>query len=172
MRKYIIGFCGKIYPAIWLRANLYGKTPESFCYSVKEVDEFIKSYYDEEDQSFYFETCPKWKKRFGITTHNEFSAYFALDGSEYGKYFQEYKTPIFVIKETAKEYFLIINESLQSIGFFRLFDTNSAYQEISMFLGNELVESTRPIPRMNDEVKISSHGFDKFSFRKDKEKIC
>lgn len=168
VRKYLVGFCGKVYPMVRLWANLYGREPEAHCYSVAEIDTFIRSHYDEEDQDFYFESSPKWKKYLCITKRKEFSSYFEANHSRFAEYFYEYKTPIFIIKEEFRNYTLTINGSLKEIEFYRIFDTNSAYQEISLFLGNELVEATRQIPRMGDQVKINAHGFNELSFRKEK----
>ena len=65
----------------------------------------------------------------------------------------------------------IIHDRLQDLQFFRVFDPIMAYQRVEMFVGNRLFK--RDCPRIDpvpDKVKAESHGFNKFSFRKDSSK--
>ena len=49
----------------------------------------------------------------------------------------------------------------------RIKDPYTAYQELSMYLGN-MAFPNKPIPTISDEVMAEIKGFNKFSFRKDK----
>ena len=96
------------------------------------------------------------------------------DGKESMELFRGFNTPSFAIfnkERTVKpETMLICNPVLQSVDWFKKFDTFTTYQEISMFLGGVLgnVEDNN-IP-MSDKDKVLSHGFDiKSSFRKEKQ---
>jgi hypothetical protein len=63
---------------------------------------------------------------------------------------------------------VITNISLKEIEFFKKVDTYSTYQEIEMYFGNMCF----PEPHINpvpDVINAESHGFDKYSFRKDPE---
>jgi len=61
-----------------------------------------------------------------------------------------------------------VNPSLKEIGFERLKDPFSAFQEISTYLANILIEQ-KPIVTIDDRHRIEQHGFDiKESFRNTK----
>lgn len=54
---------------------------------------------------------------------------------------------------------------LGDIGFARLLDPFSAYQELTMWVGN-LGQAERDMVVISDVEKVRKHGFDKWSFRK------
>jgi hypothetical protein len=57
---------------------------------------------------------------------------------------------------------------LKDYGFDRIKDSFTAFQEISMYLSNILVEQ-KEVVKVEDNVRIEKHGFDlKKSFRKEK----
>lgn len=61
-------------------------------------------------------------------------------------------------------------DTLKDIEFYRIVDPYTAFQEISMWVGGVLPRNPNPMVEITDDkVKISKHGFDKFSFRKAKE---
>ena len=87
--------------------------------------------------------------------------------------FEKYKTPTFIIKyknDSVPDMQLIINPCLKDYEFYRVFDPYTCYQEISMYVGNNLVEDPNKAWPIGDKLKVQSHGFDKYSFRKDKQK--
>lgn len=62
---------------------------------------------------------------------------------------------------------LIVNPKLAEIGFQKVVDPYTAFQEISMFIGGVLGENLDPPSPMTDKQKVVSHGFDpKYGFRK------
>jgi hypothetical protein len=63
-----------------------------------------------------------------------------------------------------------VNPRLQDYSFVSVIDPITAFQEISAFLGSNLVEQKDPNPHMSDELKSEIHGFDKWSFRKPSKK--
>jgi hypothetical protein len=62
------------------------------------------------------------------------------------------------------------NGGLQQFQFFKVFDAFTAYQEIDMFVSGTLPQSIAMPINISDKDRIQQHGFDKFSFRKPKEK--
>jgi hypothetical protein len=65
---------------------------------------------------------------------------------------------------------LITNPRLSEIGFQRILDPYTAYQELSMWTDNLAVhEGNREPKGMTDKLKAESKGFDKWSFRKHKD---
>lgn len=66
---------------------------------------------------------------------------------------------------------VIVNPILSAIGFHKIIDSFSAFNEIEKFLTNEMaprdVRMDQPVP---DTINAESHGFDKMSFRKEPSK--
>jgi hypothetical protein len=62
----------------------------------------------------------------------------------------------------------VLNPNLKEIGFDRIKDAYTAFQDISMYLSNILIEQ-KPVEKIDDKHRIEQHGFDlKESFRKTK----
>jgi hypothetical protein len=62
-----------------------------------------------------------------------------------------------------------INPLLKDYEFYQVFKTFEAFQEISMFIGGVLGNKEKEIINVADKYKITQHGFDKWSFRKEPE---
>lgn len=92
--------------------------------------------------------------------------------------FLEHRVPIFAIipneedRRNFKEngsHKLILNPDLQGYKFFQVVDAMTAYQQVEMFINNQIVRPDDPhIDPVSDVLKAESHGFNKNSFRKDK----
>jgi hypothetical protein len=68
-------------------------------------------------------------------------------------------------------YWLIEPFDLYTFQFQRFKNPYEVFQEISMWVGGILPKTgNMPVQITDDKVKIGKHGFDKFSFRKEKEK--
>ena len=64
---------------------------------------------------------------------------------------------------------LILNPRLNEFNFISQFDPVAAFQEIALYLGNNMARQNDPSANFSDALKINSHGFDKWSFRKHKD---
>lgn len=60
-----------------------------------------------------------------------------------------------------------LNPMLKDFGFASCVPPYQAYQELYRWLTNQ-ARPMKPIPAISDEMKVATHGFNKFSFRKDK----
>ncbi len=174
-REYFIGFCGKIYPVTALyhedQYDSHGNELRTFCYTIEEVDEFInkeqdkktlKRYYDNKEWGWFRQKCVK-----------EFFEKAKPFRNRYEKMFVDSGHPIFVFdtwQNKDYKYRLTYNRVLKDLKFFKIFPIALAYQEIAMYLGGILGQANPTIPEISNEDKISSKGFDKYSFRKDKSK--
>ena len=79
------------------------------------------------------------------------------------KVFREANSPIVVNNYHAGK--LIINPCLKDYDFAQMVDPYTAFQEIDMFLGNNMVDQVDPrVNRTNEEIR-DSKGMDKWSFR-------
>ncbi len=178
---YIIGFCGKIYPLIELPPPPPPHDPKSppsvKCFSLAEVDAFMEQHLRSRELKAYHEKG-RYHRRchypWGSGTRRHYEDFFrecAKQETQYEKMFMEKRCPIFVAYKPAKSYNGVIewNAMLKKHGFFRVFDTFTAFQEIAMFVGN-LAIPQKPMPVIEDKMKIQTHGFDEFSFRHKKPK--
>ena len=85
--------------------------------------------------------------------------------------FREHQIPIWVMNyNSGKEKNGIANPKLKDFQFERIKDSNTAFQDISMYLANILVEQ-KEVASVEDKYRIQQHGFDlKESFRNTKKR--
>lgn len=134
-----IGFCGTIYPLIRYKDKCY--------YTVDEMEDVLKKY------------DPYKRKRFAkFLTSFECREPFINKGSPIVVLFE--KVDFLGIKHK-----VIWNARLKDYGFQRIVDPYQAFQQIEIFLSNQAVPQI-PMPKMSDNQKRDSHGFDNWSFKK------
>ena len=63
-----------------------------------------------------------------------------------------------------------INSRLNEYNFIQKFDPISCFQEIEMYIGNNLAKQVDPSVNFSDELKAEIAGFDEWSFRKQSKK--
>lgn len=170
----IIGFCGEVIPGVIIGEQWWGQgiqfKKDHFVYpnskpsiSLDVINELDKEQVFPENK--ISEATRKWLET------GETKKWYAGDNWSVDKlkgWFLKYKVPVFAINGS----YLILNPRLHDFHFFRVVDSQQAFQKIQQFLTNELVEQkdgmAQPVP---EKVKIASHGFDtKWSFRKESEK--
>ena len=175
MGRYFIGFCGKIYQMLKLTHESKFKCPRptAFCYSVDDVDKFIQANFKRRSVESYFEKHRKNDWRWVGGDRNAMVEFFAAKVMPYPKFFE--KGPIFVASShhysryfNNYEFEMKYNTCLKPIEFYRVVDPFTAYQELQMYLANIAVPQ-KPMPIVPDILKAETHGFNKFSFRKDKQ---
>jgi hypothetical protein len=145
---FLIGFCGRIYPCIKISKD--GRV--RFLYS----EDALKAYEAERGSPFRKDTHKRMVN-------------FLASSITRDDIFIEVNAPVFILYDDSEvrghELYLDTNPFLKEIEFFRAVDAFAAFQEISMYLGNQLVKRDRP-DEIADKYKISQHGFDNWSFRK------
>lgn len=160
--KQIVGFCGKLYPRLVLN------DPKTF------------------NKKIYFESLEQVKQNehlyFSNHWSNSITKFLNLEEIEpfVKSFFYTYKCPIFVFGIPSQEILvdryrdaeigLILNPNLKEFEWQKKFDSWQTYQEIEMFLKNNLVEDATDKIKIEDKYKIEAHGYDKWSFRKMPEK--
>lgn len=153
---FIVGFCGKFYPCIRIIGDVYKDIKDVFCYSFEEIKEFFKN------RGFTL-------KKYNEKAISDFLNYRLIND----EFFVEIKAPIFRIGhidvncDTSKyKDKLFTNIFLKDIEFFKVKDAFTAFQDISMYITNQLV-NVKQIEDIPDKYKIIQHGFDeKYGFRK------
>lgn len=159
----VVGFCDKIYPYI-VTHNLssFLKDGISFHYT---IDSFLK----------HFAPLKNYEEWYSSNEDRIEEFYKSEQKKEVGVLFE--KSPIFLFDPFysrvyddiyGRKFTLQYNCCLKELQFMKVKDTQNAYQELVMW-HNKRANPEKPIPQMDDATKIHSHGFDKFSFRKEKQ---
>jgi hypothetical protein len=81
--------------------------------------------------------------------------------------FRELDAPAFVIwcEKYDKGFEIRCNPCLNEYGFAKILDPYQAYQELDMYLGNQLAKQEDPVPHRTQELIRDAHGFDDKSFK-------
>jgi len=163
-----IGFAGKIYPALE-HANTANEIVCDFDLDTikpKYWNGYLDEYLDQ-DQCDTRKPGLEERKRLIVGLKNDLEEVFALkDEKTLLDLFDQFKTAIFVVRlESLK---IIINERLSQYGFQKVLPPMQAFQELEMYVGACLTKPTIEEPPIPDKIKVEIHGFDKYSFRKDK----
>lgn len=158
---YILGICGKLYPllvnTIRKKTGVYShETYSEFIYDINIIEE----YYNQYNKSHY-----SWRK----SNWSIYKDY--LTSTKVQDLFFKHNTPIFILgAKTLKEINFNINPILKDIEFFKVMDPFTIFQEIEMFISQQLCTEITS-SNISDKDKIVGHGFDpKWSFRKEPNK--
>ena len=151
----LIGFAGKIYPA------------------VKYISESNENVYDFDidkiKPKFLGKPSPEEKKKWLSWIKETINEAFEIkDRRELLDLFERFQTAIFVTWLDSPK--IIINERLNQYHFQKVLPPMEAFQELAMYVGARLTKSVIEEPPLPDKIKAEIHGFDKFSFRKGKAK--
>lgn len=145
----ILGFCGKVYI---INSHEYNLKYKSYINNLSKKD-------------FNFWNYPKYIE--WIQKYNN---------KDLTNIFLEIKSPIFIIKRpycychivesrSAYGYDFLVNPCLLDFGIQSCFGPVEAYQEIDMFIGNVLTNTTTKDINRSDDLIRDSKGFDKYSFK-------
>jgi len=153
---FIIGFCGKVYIG-WKIYNIVNKL---FDVKITYDLDYMKSVLKPSDYRGNF-----------MEDVDYIQNYNAI------KLFRELNAPIFVYDSDYKRTEIygrgnskfFVNPNLGEYEFYKIFDAFQAFQEIQMFIGGVLGTGEKEIVEVADKYKIQQYGFDKWSFRKEKE---
>lgn len=158
----IIGVCGKLYPFV---KYLYNEYPSD---RGKESIFYNKDFWN---YKYYRKDWYRFDKKTDEELYNEM-----INNLELKSIFVKYKVPVFlleykygeveIVKNHRNRLVLTLNPILKDFYFQTNLDSFSIFQEIQMFLSNQLVDTiSLKVPVGNDEVIGNSKGFDRYSFR-------
>jgi hypothetical protein len=173
---FILGFCGEIYVGLRIDgSHIHRELHYGDC------DELIKIL-----EIHDYAAC-RWKTRYeGL---GKYSVKYFREVFESGNMnklkgqFLKYGAPVFIAvnffpdnaasagaycPNSSKRQKIILNPCLKDYEFYRIKDSYTAYQDIGMYVGNQLVDDGDNAWPIDDELKAQSKGFNKHSFRKDK----
>lgn len=164
----LIGFCGTFtlaYDVTFTRSNY----EHQYYYKLEDV---IKVITDEVGDSIW-------------TNHRNYYGLFDLNPTDLKRSFEEVesfnklnkkddlfidtKSPIFMITRNKESGIVIeLNPQLSKFNFAKVVDPYSAFNRISQYLSGAIGNTEIDNFKMTDNEKRDSHGFNKYSFRKDK----
>ena len=163
-RILYFGFAGKVYPRMETSFNMTDVVEPTFCFDPTRLDD-----------SFFVDRVKKarWTgKNLQRAVKREkvrvFEYFEFKDAPELLDLFEQFKTAIFVYQKGNNT--IIINERLNLYGFQKVLPPMEAFQELAMYVGAYLTKPVIEEPPISDTIKAEIHGFDKFSFRKEKQK--
>lgn len=170
----IILFCGKVYP--YYTFNLAFQPIIIFGYNKLISKLSDKNFIDSKLKNIDYAKHEKKKIKYTlekITVANKWYNNLLEHKDNYtigDDIFKFFDCPVLSVDDY---YFNVItkNPILNHYRFHQVFDPYLAYQEIEMYLGNNLAKQMDPEIKLSDEIKAEIHGFDKWSFRKQSSKI-
>lgn len=165
----IVCFCNKVYPMF--RTSISNE----YCHSIEEVIAVVKKS-DHPNKKSILEKITKrpdchreaWQYDKAYMNTSSWPLYLNRHKWELeDEVFVELGVPYFALEENySKGIVLTLNPRLLTYGFQRLVDPYTAYQQVSMFVGNNLVKQMDPNINITNNDRRDSAGFDKWSFRK------
>lgn len=182
--EFRIGFCGVIYNGIYIVRD----GVKSFYYDADKYLEARAKFSKENDSKVYYDHVFGDKKDVPRTIvnrslHDSYRIMSAKDELQRDLSFftfkYEYKNfdylfakysigqkvencPIFVISHEQ----VVLNENLSKYDFMKVKDPYTAYQELRVYVSN-MAMPEKPMPIIPNDMRIHTHGFDKWSFRKE-----
>lgn len=173
---YYIFFCGNLYVCIKLNIEIrkYAsyKTVNKFCYNVDQVKEVFKKYKVDfpmgSTYSRYYRKRGSGKRK----RENIFKNIFDTKVKNIMDLHFEFDTPIFIVKQYTEglnnKNNIVLNPILKDMEFYKMVDAFTAFQEISMFISGVMGGKVPKMIEISNEDRIAKHGFDEYSFRKEK----
>lgn len=162
--EIVIGFCGKLYPAIRFSTLLKRK-------EFSMVDEYDVEFVFDKEEAIEKLDLKNRKPRYSWGSHKKPIDIFNDNWNKVATFdpietHRKFNTPIFVWEKDHK-CDLIINPRLKEFMFARVFDPYTAFQEVQMYISGVLgVGSDGSDIVMTEKQKVQQHGFDaKYGFR-------
>jgi len=167
-KRFIIGFCGKIYPVIVVEQRLDKKIVDKFAfYDTKSALAFVEKH-RVEGRGYSSLVIDE------MTSKKSLDAFF--DSSRYDtvtSVFHRFYCPVFIYgrfdtKDSFKEKErLILNPILKDYGFGQIKDAATTFQDIFMYISGVLGIAAPEMVKISDKEMAKKRGHDsKYSFKK------
>lgn len=166
-RSGLLGFCGVFHPFIQLsRYDIIRDTDWDDEFTGKIVEEYFAFSYDA-----YRQKESEWDELsddFGysnIQSDTKLKQFFTDWSTNSDEIFIELECPVWSMWFYRNSPNGVLNPRLKDFGFDRIKDPFTAFQDISMYVANILIEQKK-LDSVDDKHRIEKHGFDlKQSFR-------
>ena len=180
--KNIMLFCGKIYFCIKVvykvkGVEYYANTITEFIYTFEAFKRVIEKHSKINLEHTITSGIFDGSRSKPITIAKRFKSLFDKQGVELDITLPlhfELDTPIIVIDYDllytyVKKIKVFKNRRLKDMEFYKVVNPFKAFQELSMFIGGIMGGKSPIMIEVTDKDRIAKHGFDKFSFRKEKQ---
>ena len=185
-RKYtiditLIGFCGKVYPALRISYTEKLKDYVEYIYDIEHMDKLVDGVHDKKLKELYTkQEYRRWKQKASL--RDDIKSFFDkwYGSTKFENLFWEFKSPIFTLRNTCEHRFrinsyyntingdmsFVVNGSLKNYNFQKVFDPYLAYQEVEMYYFGVLGCTEKDTVQISDLDMRNQKGFDKMSFKK------
>jgi len=167
--RFLVGFCGKIYKGVRLQHDKYGNYGDAcYAYTLEGVSSFYKEYCTKKQYEAFLGQRQRGN-RF-VPSLYRYDKHFKnqSDPEKYSEYFRDNHLPLFIVSDWnnySQEIVVTHNGSLRDVEFFKVFDSYTAFQEISMYIGGVLGVGEPHMLDISDECMRDAKGFNDISFK-------
>ncbi len=173
----LLGFCGQVFPLVKIKERDENNRLVFCHYAFTYEDLFNqllerKEIREEISQKLWWQRIKQTDKEIRKTLTKDLlkaraKQFFADWSKQDDSLFLEHKVPLWLLESGYYSQTIILNPKLEMLNFQRIKDSQTAFQEISMYLSNILVEQ-KETAEIADKYRLEQHGFDaKISFRKE-----
>lgn len=167
-KRIVIGFCGSTYLCYRMEADVKERYNPykviTYLYDAEAVRRFINIYGDKGAPESFMKKPHPWRSE-SMRFENVKRLFDEWNCEKYNDKFIENKIPIFVVEQDNKGLNFEANAKLKDYEFFKVINTYTAFQEISMFIGGVLGAGEPFMIEIEDKYKIEAKGFNDQSFK-------
>lgn len=161
---FIVGFCGELYPCIKLTEDLIHNPKSFFFYELNKLETFIV------EEEISIDVKRRWRGIVSIPHARMNNTYARQDWFDLKTHtdkkldskFEQEKCPVFMWTKRG----MVWNPNLKDIGFQKVIDPYTAFQEVYMYISGVLGTNENEMVTISDEDKLHKKGFFEWSFKK------
>ncbi len=165
--NFIVGFCGELYTGVHISLYHSYESVDHYIYTKKHLDSLIS---ENKNVEQYFH-----RQRYGNSKYDGIVEFLEMNPIEDTKLFYELSQPVFIAKikrygwgdPRPLLYDLIVNPELKQYNFAKVIDPYTAFQRLSMFIGNGIGTPAIDLVQIDDVHLRDAKGFNNRSFKKD-----
>lgn len=163
LNQLVIGFCGQFYP-VAIFSPRFGDGKSYHFYNAEDLRVFIEKENVFNNRSRYRYFSPRWDKH-NLEYDQGISSFFDVSSmGKYGELFHAFRIPIFSM---GNHQYLTLNPCLKDLGFMKVKDPQTAFQDIYSFLMGVIGSPPPKKEKIDDKVMAASKGHDdEYSFKK------
>ena len=169
VHKYVIGFCGKLYPVVEFRRKLTEGFASRFFYDFDKLRVFTAKHLLKIKSG----RVSLWYNHYDVMNDAEIKKFFDPNNwKELLPVFRDKNAPIFICGKVGMEGHhmknaLYTNPCLKDYQFFKAVDPVSAFQGLYMYISGVLGTPVNPTVKLSDKEMAKKRGHDgKYSFKK------
>jgi hypothetical protein len=169
-RLSFVGFCGKIYPFLDTNYTYGGQRERLHEHQQFNINKIVDAFGGTVNPRNGYRKWTGNDKKYVAKRRADFlDKLNSLANAQWmTSAFIKINSPAFLLEEEEEDYVITANPILKDLGFYRMVDTVTAWQAVEQYVSNILVGDRMPEPKpITDVQRAETHGFDKWSFRKE-----